>query len=77
MVAILETVALGMEKKERVSLMMKSLWLTVHDSWLSRQYVVWKTFSMFRRNGGNGDLINHARIFPMNSLRFFLILKVL
>ena len=36
--------------------------------------MVWKTvccdevFSMFRRIG---DLINHARIFPLDSLRFF------
>ena len=43
-------------------------WLMEHDSWLSRQYVVRKAFSMFRRMG---DLINHARIFPMDSLRFF------
>ena len=48
-------------------------WLTVHDSWLSRQYVVRKAFSMFRRIG---DLMNHARIFPLDSLRFsFTILK--
>ena len=43
-------------------------WLMEHDSWLSRQYVVRKAFSMFRRIG---DLINHARIFPFDSLRFF------
>ena len=43
-------------------------WLMEHDSWLSRQYVVKKAFSMFRRIS---DLINHARIFPMDSLRFF------
>ncbi len=43
-------------------------WLKVNDSWLGRQYVVRKAFSMFRRIG---DLINHARIFPMDSLRFF------
>jgi len=43
-------------------------WLMEHDSWLSRQYVVRKAFSMFRRIG---DLINHARIFPLDSLRFF------
>ncbi len=43
-------------------------WLMDHDSWLSRQYVVRKAFSMFRRIG---DLINHARIFPLDSLRFF------
>ena len=43
-------------------------WLTEHGSWLGRQYVVRKTFSMFRRIG---DLINHARIFPLDSLRFF------
>jgi len=43
-------------------------WLMEHDSWLSRQYVVRKAFSMFRRMG---DLINHARIFPLDSLRFF------
>ena len=43
-------------------------WLMEHDSWLTRQYVVKKAFSMFRRIG---DLINHARIFPMDSLRFF------
>lgn len=43
-------------------------WLMEHDSWLARLYVVKKTFSMFRRIG---DLINHARIFPMDSLRFF------
>ena len=48
-------------------------WLTVHDSWFSRQYVVRKAFSMFRRIG---DLMNHARIFPLDSLRFsFTILK--
>lgn len=43
-------------------------WLMEHDSWLSRQYVVRKAFSMSRRIG---DLINHARIFPLDSLRFF------
>ena len=43
-------------------------WLTEHGSWLGRQYVVRKAFSMFRRFG---DLINHARIFPLDSLRFF------
>ena len=43
-------------------------WLMVHYSWLGRQYVVRKAFSMFRRIG---DLINHARIFPLDSLRFF------
>ena len=43
-------------------------WLMEHDSWLSRQYIVRKAFSMFRRIG---DLINHARIFPLDSLRFF------
>ena len=43
-------------------------WLMEHDSWLSRQYVVRKAFSMFRRIS---DLINHARIFPLDSLRFF------
>ena len=43
-------------------------WLMEYDSWLSRQYVVRKAFSMFRRIG---DLINHARIFPLDSLRFF------
>ncbi len=41
---------------------------TVQGSWLGRQYVVRKAFSMFRRIG---DLINHARIFPLDSLRFF------
>jgi len=40
----------------------------VKGSWLGRQYVVRKAFSMFRRFG---DLINHARIFPLDSLRFF------
>ena len=39
-----------------------------NGSWLGRQYVVRKAFSMFRRIG---DLINHARIFPMDSLHFF------
>lgn len=39
-----------------------------NGSWLGRQYVVRKAFSMFRRIG---DLINHARIFPLSSLRFF------
>ena len=39
-----------------------------NGSWLVRQYVVRKAFSMFRRIG---DLINHARIFPLDSLRFF------
>lgn len=43
-------------------------WLMEHDSWLSRQYVVRKVFSMFRRIS---DLINHARIFPLDSLWFF------
>ena len=43
-------------------------WVMEHESWLNRQYVVRKAFSMFRRIG---DLINHARIFPMDSLRFF------
>ena len=43
-------------------------WLMEHDSWLSRQFVVRKAFSMFRRIG---DLVNHARIFPLDSLRFF------
>ena len=43
-------------------------WLMEHDSWLSRQYVVRKAFSMFRRIS---DLINHARIFPLDALRFF------
>lgn len=43
-------------------------WLMEDDSWLTRQYVVRKAFSMFRRIG---DLINHARIFPLDSLRFF------
>lgn len=43
-------------------------WLMEHDSWLSRHYVVRKAFSMFRRIS---DLINHARIFPLDSLRFF------
>lgn len=42
-------------------------WLMEHDSWLSRQFVVRKSFSMFRRIG---DLVNHARIFPLDSLRF-------
>lgn len=42
-------------------------WLTEHGSWLGRQYVVRKAFSMFRRIG---DLINHARIFPLDSMRF-------
>ena len=40
---------------------------------LSRQFVVRKTFSMFRRIG---DLFNHARIFPLDSLRFsFVIMR--
>ena len=39
-----------------------------NGSWLGRQYVVRKAFSMFRRIG---DLINHARIFPLDSLLFF------
>ena len=43
-------------------------WLMEHDSWLSRQYVVRKVFSIGRRCG---DLIRHARIFPLDSLRFF------
>ena len=38
------------------------------SAWLGRQYVVRKAFSMFRRMS---DLINHARIFPLDSLRFF------
>ena len=42
-------------------------WLMEHDSWLSRQFVVRKTFSLFRRIG---DLINHARIFPLDSFLF-------
>lgn len=40
----------------------------VNGSRLGRQYVVRKAFSMFRRIG---DLINHARIFPLDSLLFF------
>lgn len=40
----------------------------VNGSWLSRQYVVRKAFSMFRRIV---NLINHARIFPLDSLRYF------
>ena len=40
----------------------------VKGSWLGRQYVVRKAFSMFRRIG---DLINHASIFPLDSLRVF------
>ena len=48
-------------------------WLRAHDSWLSRQFVVRKSLSMFRRVG---DLVRHARIFPLDSLRFsFTILK--
>lgn len=48
-------------------------WLMVNDLWLGRQYVARKAFSMFRRIG---DLINHARIFPQDSLRFsFTIMK--
>ena len=43
-------------------------WLMEHDSWLCRQYVVHKAFSMGRRCG---DLIRHARIFPLDSLKFF------
>lgn len=43
-------------------------WLMEHDSWLSRQYVIRKAYSMGRRCG---DLIRHARIFPLDSLRFF------
>lgn len=43
-------------------------WLRVNDLWLERPYVARKAFSMFRRIG---DLINHARIFPLDSLRFF------
>lgn len=46
----------------------RASWLMEHDSWLTRLYVVRKAFSMFRRIG---DLINHARIFPLDSLRFF------
>ena len=42
-------------------------WLMEHDSWFSRLYVVRKAFSMGRRCG---DLIRHARIFPLDSLRF-------
>lgn len=40
----------------------------VNGSWLGRQNVVRKAFSMFRRIG---DLINHARILLLDSLRFF------
>jgi len=43
-------------------------WLMDHDSWFSRLYVVSKVYSMGRRCG---DLIRHARIFPLDSLRFF------
>ncbi len=43
-------------------------WLMEHDSWFSRLYVVRKVFSMGRRCG---DIIRHARIFPLDSLRFF------
>ena len=48
--------------------MVKGSWFKFNDLWLGRQYVVRKAFSMFRRIG---DLINHARIFPLDSLRFF------
>ena len=41
-------------------------WLRVNDLWLGRQYVARKAFSMFWRIG---DLINHARIFPLDSLQ--------
>lgn len=43
-------------------------WLMDHDSWFSRLYVVRKVFSMGRRCD---DIIRHARIFPLDSLRFF------
>lgn len=42
--------------------------LNVHDSWLGRQYVVRKAFSVFWRIG---DLISHIRIFSMETFRFF------
>lgn len=42
--------------------------ILVHGSWLGRQCVVKKALSVFWRIG---DLINHARIFPLDSLRFF------
>ncbi len=42
-------------------------WLMEHDSWFARQYVVKKAFSMGRRIG---DVVNHARIFPLDSIRF-------
>lgn len=45
----------------------------VHGSWLGRQCVVRKALSVFWRIG---DLINHVRIFPLDSLRFsFTIMK--
>lgn len=49
-------------------LMVQGSRFRVNDLWLGRQYVARKAFSMFRRIG---DLINHARIFPLDSLRFF------
>lgn len=39
--------------------------MSYHGKYL---YVIRKAFSMFRRIG---DLLNHARIFPVNSVRFF------
>lgn len=68
MVSILETLALGMEEKEKVFVRVKGSRFKFNDLWLGRQYVARKSFSMFRRIG---DFINHARIFPQDSLRFF------
>ena len=44
-------------------------WLKEHDSWFAKQYVVKKAFSMGRRIG---DVINHAKIFPLDSVRFMI-----
>ena len=68
MVALLETLALVLEEKDGVFVRVKGSRFKFNDLWLGRQYVARKAFSMFRRIG---DLINHARIFPQDSLRFF------
>ena len=73
MVALLETLALVLEEKDGVFVRVKGSRFKFNDLWLGRQYVARKAFSMFRRIG---DLINHARIFPLDSLRFsFTIMK--
>ncbi len=47
----------------------RSSWLMEHDSWFTRQYVIRKVFSMGRHIG---DVINHAKIFPLDSVKFLI-----